>query len=706
MNRRLTAQTKTCFILVLFALLGFPELALSFSPPPPPETAPPPAPTMIPRPIRIDGEACPSGYHHLTYASATENQSAACSNLSTWDIARLDGRGSMSGSGYGCGLIQNDTRNLGHSLCVPDTLKATGEKCPTGYYPMTREEASANLGASCGLLSTWDIARLSHTGSLSGGGYGCGLINNDTRSLGHAVCIGAPVRAKQAVFTMVTPVGDEYQSALRSDLGANIIEGDFNGDGLSDFIRQEKGGWDDDIYNSFNVYFSRGDGYFDIVTPPGNEYQSNLRHDPGVNIIAGDFNGDGMTDFIRQEKGGWDDDIYVSFQVYFSYGDGYFNIVTPVGNEYQSNLRNDPGANIIAGDFNGDGKTDFIRQEKGGWDDDTYLSFQVYFSRGDGYFDIVTPAGDEYQSELRFDPGANILTGDFNGDGKADFIRQERAGWDDDVNNSFNVYFSRGDGYFNKVTPYGDNNNSGQDDYQAELRADPGVNLIAGDFDGDGKTDFIRQEKNAWDDDAANSMNIYYSRGDGQFRIVTPVADSDHNNQDDYQYALRFDPGVNLISGDFNGDGKSDFIRQERGGLDDDSVNTFSIYFSGTLIVDNDLDNDGIANNDEPFACRANANPACQRYALQFATLSSQIPAPALVEYGHLSIYDYIEQSIAFGDEFCAALLDDIHAFASNKTLWVPSDFQFICTDADSDGDGILDSIDPLLRSETLECRP
>ena len=307
-----------------------------------------------------------------------------------------------------------------------------------------------------------------------------------------------------SLFDIVTPEGGVYQDWLRFDHGANIIPGDYNGDGKTDFIRQEKGGWDDETGNSFNIYFSKGDGKFDIITPNIYDYQNYLRFDPGVNIIPGDYNGDGKTDFIRQEKGSWDDDLVASFQVYFSRGDGYFDIITPEGGFYQDWLRFDPGSNIIPGDFNGDGKTDFIRQDKGGWDDDLINSFNIYFSKGNGYFDIVTPEGGVYQDWLRFDHGSNIIPGDFNGDGKTDFIRQDKGGWDDDLINSFNIYFSKGDGYFDIVTPQGGV-------YQDWLRFDPGSNIISGDFNGDGYDDFVRQEKGGWDDDLINNFNVYFS---------------------------------------------------------------------------------------------------------------------------------------------------------------------------------------------------
>jgi surface antigen len=43
------------------------------------------------------------------------------------------------------------------------------------------------------------------------------------------------------------------------------------------------------------------------------------------------------------------------------------------------------------------------------------------------------------------------------------------------------------------------------------------VNIIPGDFNGDGKTDFIRQEKGAMDDDDIRTADIYLSNGNGTF---------------------------------------------------------------------------------------------------------------------------------------------------------------------------------------------
>jgi hypothetical protein len=41
------------------------------------------------------------------------------------------------------------------------------------------------------------------------------------------------------------------------------------------------------------------------------------------------------------------------------------------------------------------------------------------------------------------------------------------------------------------------------------------TNLIVGDYNGDGKDDFIRQEKDAYDDDDTATAQIYLSNGNG-----------------------------------------------------------------------------------------------------------------------------------------------------------------------------------------------
>ncbi len=377
-------------------------------------------------------------------------------------------------------------------------------------------------------------------------------------------------------FRKVRTPGYQYQLWLRSDHGVNIIPGDFNGDGKTDFIRQTKNAWDDVVQRgNFMVWFSNGDGTFNYVFPEDNGiYQDHLRYDPGARLITGDYNGDGKTDFIRMPRHNWG-----TFRVYFSRGDGYFDMAVTSNSAHQAWLR-DSNANYYTGDFNGDGKTDFLRQEKGPWDDTVnWGNFLVFFSNGDGTFNHVNPGhgavGDKFQDWLRADPGAHIIVGDYNGDGMSDFVRQEHSSWDDGTDNTFMVYLSNGHGGFTIVTPPERPTNpaKGEYPYQSLMRFDHGVNLIPGDFNGDGMTDLIRQEKGGWDDDKIASFQVFLSLGNGLFSVTTP-------NSYLFQDFLRYDLGRQIIPLDYNGDGRTDFISQPRATISDLYSGDIWVYVS------------------------------------------------------------------------------------------------------------------------------
>lgn len=322
--------------------------------------------------------------------------------------------------------------------------------------------------------------------------------------------------------------GDYYQGLLGADGGTSIITGDFNGDGRGDFLRQQFGTWaDNEPGIMFNVFFSTGtNGDFDVVTPTGVGYGWVLRGDY-VEIIPGDFNGDGKTDFIRRELADWALDYHMTFGVYYSKGDGTFDIYYPgqgvAGDIFQDDLRSgiyvftgDPipeqaGAAIIPGDFNGDGKTDFIRQQWGGFvKTNPANNFNVYFSTGkNGNFERVTPTGWDYGDTMRGD-NVDIYTLDYNGDGKTDFLRREKGAWDGDTAYTLAIYTSKGDGTFDVFYPY---SGTVPEWYQDGCRRRV-ANILTGDFDGDGKGDFLRQEWDGYDNDTANTFNVFFANGD------------------------------------------------------------------------------------------------------------------------------------------------------------------------------------------------
>jgi hypothetical protein len=324
----------------------------------------------------------------------------------------------------------------------------------------------------------------------------------------------------------------------------NLIVGDFNGDGKDDFIRQEKGDWDNDDYRTAELYLANANGAF---TKSALTDSNSMKGDLTI-LIIGDFNGDGIDDFIRQEKGDWDNDDVRTAELYFGRANGVFvKEFIP----YSTTMKGDL-TNLIIGDFDGDGNDDFIRQEKG--------DFSELFLTKTGFFSVSTIS---YSERMRGDY-TNLIVGDYNGDGKDDFIRQEKGSWDDDNSYTAELYLanSNGNGTFIKSALTDSNSMKGDM-----------TNLIVGDYNGDGKDDFIRQEKGSWDNDNVRTAEIYLasSNGDGTF-IKIALTDSNSMKGD----------LTNLIIGDYNGDGIDDFIRQEKGSWDNDDIRTAELYLANS----------------------------------------------------------------------------------------------------------------------------
>lgn len=237
-------------------------------------------------------------------------------------------------------------------------------------------------------------------------------------------------------FTPASP------SEVSVDKGPYAIAiGDFNADGYADFVTANSA--------SVNVSVRLGDGSGGFAPAPVTavEVDGSPR-----SIAVADFNNDGKQDFATANS--------VSANVSIRLGDGTGGFTSPLHGEVELGFSNNPRA-LAIGDFNGDGKQDFAAAN--------FNSNSVSIGMGNGSGGFTPPAvplvavGDAPQT---------IAIGDFNNDGKQDFVT---AG---SVSSTFSLRLGNGTGGFTSPTPA-----------EVSVGSTP-LAVAVGDFNGDGRQDF------------------------------------------------------------------------------------------------------------------------------------------------------------------------------------------------------------------------
>lgn len=199
-------------------------------------------------------------------------------------------------------------------------------------------------------------------------------------------------------------------------------------------------------------------------------------------MVSGDFNGDGKGDVVSE----WNDG---TLHLYTGTGTGGLYAASPAlyGTNSWGSVKQ-----IIAGDFNGDGKTDLAAV----WGDG---SLHLYTGDGKGNLNPPTTMwGDKSWSGIKL-----LAAGDYTSDGNADIL----AEWSDGTLHS---YVSDGNG---QLTP-------GKQMIGGNTWTTV-THLIPGDFSGDGRTDLAA----VWGD---GTLHLY--TGDGQGNLATGVSMWDDNS--------------------------------------------------------------------------------------------------------------------------------------------------------------------------------
>ena len=341
---------------------------------------------------------------------------------------------------------------------------------------------------------------------------------------------------------------------------ATLTVGDFNGDGMADFIatpENDKAGW-----KGWKLFISHGT-YFEQVATGTWEWND----DKLEQVICGDFNGDGYADVVakRNVSDKWHNcDLYTTsvdgngrvsltfskcflslqsdytIQTVELNGDGAADLFACLTNSKECKLiRSEHGANGITpfgytavrycsekwdrvefGDFNGDGLTDVMNLNDHG----------NYIMYSDGFGTMTK------QDKLQWpDKNHYLELGDFNGDGKSDMLL---TGWTKDPNSggwsNWCINYSKGDGNFTK-------------EYFTKPFDARSKQFYIADLNGDGFDDFQAIDKTS----SGNSMTqpqVYLSDGKGKF--YQQLKGGNVYATDKWHFYV----------GDFNGDGKADFV--------------------------------------------------------------------------------------------------------------------------------------------------
>ncbi|MFE2245728.1 trypsin-like serine protease [Streptomyces lavendulae] len=331
-------------------------------------------------------------------------------------------------------------------------------------------------------------------------------------------CLGTPT-TETRTGAISTRTDDLAQWINTTTYRAPATYSDFNGDGRTDLALTGGQGW-----ICLPVAMSKGDATFDVsCNAPGMDW-GNWAATPNVKLVSGDLNGDGRTDLALTGGQGW-----TCLPVAMSKGDATFNITCNTPGMYWGDWAAENGVKVISGDLNGDGKTDLALTGGAGW-----TCLPVAMSKGDGTFNVScnTPGMD--WANWAATPNVKLVSGDLNGDGKTDLALTGGQGW-----TCLPVAISKGDGTFNITC-----NTPGM--YWGDWAAENGVKVISGDLNGDGKTDLALTGGPGW-----TCLPVAMSKGDATFNVSC-------NAPGMYWGDWAAEKGVKVISGDLNGDGKTD----------------------------------------------------------------------------------------------------------------------------------------------------
>jgi hypothetical protein len=268
----------------------------------------------------------------------------------------------------------------------------------------------------------------------------------------------------------------------------NPVVADLNGDGYLDIVNLDETSFDT---TSISVLLGTGNGTFQ----PHVDYP--LPVPTLFNLVIGDFNNDGKLDIAASTDG---------IAILLGNGDGTFQPAQDFP------LANYVGG-LTAGDFNGDGNLDLAITIYY-----PFLQVMIVLGNGDGTFQAPVT----YTVNSNEVISGQVITADFNGDGKLDLALP--------TINEVAIMLGNGDGTFQNPVNY--------------TSAPETYNVLALDLNADGILDLAVQNRSS----ATAAISILLGNGDGTFR-----------GHVDYRLPT-IASLFSIAAGDLNGDGIPDLI--------------------------------------------------------------------------------------------------------------------------------------------------